>query len=106
MRSKVNIIIKNSFACERVLYRNKNTIDAHILPIFGKILVTHITTKFVKNNHVISLLEACKMAKIEPSISFHELRHTYASMLAQLGVDLLTISKLLGHADIIDPANK
>ena len=53
-----------------------------------------------KNHQVRPLLEACKVAKIEPSISFHELRHTYASMLAQLGVDLLIISKLLGHADI------
>ena len=43
--------------------------------------------------------EACQKAKIEPAIGFHELRHTYASMLAQRGVDLLTISKLLGHAD-------
>jgi len=31
---------------------------------------------------------------------FHELRHTYASHLAQAGVGLLTISKLLGHARI------
>ncbi len=43
--------------------------------------------------------KACKNAKIEPPISFHELRHTYASLLAQAGADLLTISKLLGHAD-------
>jgi integrase len=39
------------------------------------------------------------VAKIQPAIAFHELRHTYASHLAQAGVDLLTISKLLGHAD-------
>lgn len=52
-----------------------------------------------KNHHVRPLLEACKVAKIKPAISFHELRHTYASHLAQAGVDLLTISKLLGHAD-------
>ena len=45
------------------------------------------------------LLEACKQASIVPVISFHELRHTYASLLAQAGVDLLTISKLLGHSD-------
>lgn len=52
-----------------------------------------------KNLHVRALREACQNAKIEPAIGFHELRHTYASLLAQAGADLLTISKLLGHAD-------
>lgn len=52
-----------------------------------------------KNHHVRPLLDACDTAKVKPAISFHELRHTYASHLAQAGVDLLTISKLLGHAD-------
>ena len=42
---------------------------------------------------------ACEQAKIDPPIGFHKLRHTYASLLAQAGADLLTISKLLGHAD-------
>lgn len=52
-----------------------------------------------KNHHVRALAAACEAAKIKPGIAFHELRHTYASHLAQAGVDLLTISKLLGHAD-------
>ena len=52
-----------------------------------------------KNHHVKPLLRACRAARILPPIAFHELRHTYASHLAQAGVDLLTISKLLGHAD-------
>lgn len=52
-----------------------------------------------KNYQVRPLLEANKVAKIAPSIGFHELRHTYASFLANAGADLLTISKLLGHAD-------
>jgi integrase len=52
-----------------------------------------------KNHHVRLLHAACAKAKIDPAISFHELRHTFASNLAQAGVDLLTISKLLGHAD-------
>jgi integrase len=56
-------------------------------------------TLWGKNLHVRPFREACKVAKIVPPISFHELRHTYASHLAQAGVDLLTISKLLGHAD-------
>lgn len=56
-------------------------------------------TPWGKNHQVRLLAEACIAAKINPAISFHELRHTYASQLAQAGVDLLTISKLLGHAD-------
>ncbi|HTT37994.1 MAG TPA: site-specific integrase [Burkholderiales bacterium] len=50
------------------------------------------------NHHARAVLEACKAARIRPAISFHELRHTYASHLAQAGVDLLTISKLLSYA--------
>lgn len=56
-------------------------------------------TEWGKNHHVRLLQAACENAKVEPAIGFHELRHTYASTLAQMGVDLLTISKLLGHAD-------
>lgn len=52
-----------------------------------------------KNHHIRLLQDACSKAKIEPAITFHDLRHTYASLLAQAGTDLLTISKLLGHAD-------
>ena len=31
---------------------------------------------------------------------FHDLRHTFATWLAQRGVDIYKISKLLGHQDI------
>ncbi len=52
-----------------------------------------------KNHQSRLMIAACDQAKIDPPIGFHELRHTYASLLAQAGADLLTISKLLGHAD-------
>lgn len=45
------------------------------------------------------LTEAYRAAAIAPPARLHDLRHTYASLLAQAGADLLTISKLLGHAD-------
>jgi integrase len=34
-----------------------------------------------------------------PDITFHSLRHTHASQLIAAGVDLVTISKRLGHAN-------
>ena len=33
-----------------------------------------------------------------PDVSFHALRHTHASMLIAAGVDILTISRRLGHS--------
>ena len=56
-------------------------------------------TPWGRNHAARPLLEACQAGRIEPPVSFHELRHTYASLLAQAGADLLTISKLLGHSD-------
>jgi len=54
---------------------------------------------WAKNTYVRPLAAASTAAKLEPAVTIHELRHTYASLLAQAGCDLLTISKLLGHAD-------
>lgn len=45
------------------------------------------------------LAAACAAAKIDPSVNFHGLRHTYASRLAVKGVPLAVIAAQLGHAD-------
>jgi integrase len=45
------------------------------------------------------LAAACIAAKIAP-ITFHGLRHTYASRLAMKGVPLAVVAAQLGHADI------
>ncbi len=41
-----------------------------------------------------------KAAGIEKNISFHTARHSFATMMLTLGVDLYTVSKLLGHTNI------
>jgi integrase len=45
------------------------------------------------------LLRACERAAIAPAISFHILRHTYASLLVMAGAPLQVVAHNLGHAD-------
>jgi integrase len=42
---------------------------------------------------------ACQIARIRPAVSFHMLRHSYASRLAMRGVPMGVIAHQLGHAD-------
>jgi integrase len=43
--------------------------------------------------------EACEVAEISPAISYHILRHTYASQLAMSKTPMPVIAAQLGHAD-------
>jgi integrase len=45
------------------------------------------------------MAEAVKRAKIKPAISFHGLRHTWASLAVVNAVPLMVVAKNLGHAD-------
>ena len=45
------------------------------------------------------MLEAVKRAKIRPAISFHGLRHTWASLAVMAGMPLMIVARNLGHAD-------
>ena len=40
-----------------------------------------------------------------PKITFHQLRHTCATLLIANGVDIANVSKQLGHADIVTTLN-
>src|SRR5262249_43433367 len=42
---------------------------------------------------------ASKRAKLDPPISFHGLRHTYASLALMNGVPMQVVSENLGHSD-------
>ena len=43
--------------------------------------------------------DAVTRGKIKPAISFHILRHTWASHAVMNGVPLMVVAKNLGHAD-------
>ena len=43
--------------------------------------------------------EARTAARLDDDVTFHILRHTYASMLVKAGVHLLIVAHSLGHAD-------
>jgi integrase len=49
--------------------------------------VTEQFSEFLKKNQL-------------PKIRFHDLRHTFASILHSVGVDLKSISEVFGHSDI------
>jgi site-specific recombinase XerD len=43
--------------------------------------------------------KACRSAGIK-NLRFHDLKHNFASSLVENGVDIVTVSELLGHSDI------
>lgn len=104
------IIIKNSAS-----FTTKSKKE-RIIPIHRK--VTKILAKqsfnnssnFIFNNNSIKNInseyvskqfkKAVRSAKLNDSIHFHSLRHSFASNLVQRGVDLYVVKELLGHEDI------
>jgi integrase len=45
------------------------------------------------------IFDACQRAKIDPPITFHGLRHTWASLSVMAGVPLMIVARNLGHVD-------
>jgi integrase len=60
-------------------------------PIFGKV--------WAKSHQARPMREAVERAKIRPRISFHGLRHSWASLAVMGGMPLMVVAKNLGHAD-------
>lgn len=59
----------------------------------------HDGTGWNKSEQSRPMKEACEHAKITPRVSFHILRHTWASLAVMAGVPLLVVAKNLGHSD-------
>jgi len=67
-------------------------LDGYIFNKRGRKYTTDYVSKRFKR--------ACREAKISEAIHFHSLRHSFASNLAQRGVSIYTIQKLLGHSSV------
>jgi integrase len=56
-------------------------------------------TPWKKSEQDIPMREASTRAKIEPRVTFHGLRHTWASHAVMNGMPLMVVAKNLGHVD-------
>lgn len=68
------------------------------LPNLGEYVFMNPVTKMPYKEFKVTFRRTVKRAGI-PHITFHELRHTTASRLNEIGVDLSTIQEYLDHAD-------
>lgn len=57
-------------------------------------------SEYISKSFKEAIKEAAKENLIDTKIHFHDLRHSFASNLAQKGVSLYVIKELLGHTDI------
>ena len=71
--------------------------------------IRNIANKIVFFNSTGQKIDASKLRKVFKKVlkkagiedfRFHDLRHTFATRIAQAGIDIYRIAKLLGHKDI------
>ena len=71
----------------------------------GYLFTTRMHQKGANGNYSVKGLQwvvsrAAQNARIFKKVTVHTLRHTYATHLLENGLDIITISELMGHADI------
>jgi len=66
-----------------------------------RIIRTDAGLPFGKSYQIRPMLDAYSRAKIEPAIGFHQLRHTFASLLVKAGTPMRYVADALGHATTV-----
>ena len=100
---------------ERIDFRQKKTSGFEYLPLSPtakKLLEDNLEPNILpmpnskvftlpSRTHIARILkEWCTAAEINKPVTFHTARHTFATLALTQGVDLYTVSKLLGHKNI------
>jgi integrase len=65
----------------------------------SELMLRHDGSGWKKSEQGAPMLAACSHARITPPISFHILRHTWASLAIMKGVPLMVVARNLGHVD-------
>ena len=65
----------------------------------NELMFTHDGLAWKETEQARPMHAACKHARITPPISFHGLRHTWASLAVMEGMPLMVVAKQLGHRD-------
>jgi integrase len=102
---KTVLVVKSKNGEKRTIPMNQKVFD--LLKAKAKerknddkfVFASEAGTKILRRNLMRAFYHARDRAKID-DFTFHDLRHTFATRLAQSGVDLYKIQKLLGHKTI------
>lgn len=95
----------------KTYYLYQNMIRLHINPMLGLYELTDINTEILQNECVTirsyqrtfeKILKKCNI----PHQNFHSLRHTFATRALESGMDIKTLSELLGHQDAMITLNR
>lgn len=101
-----NTLARQLKAYQKECFPSKNNL------VFATKNGNHFISAYVRRKH----REVCERAKIRPyfdasgdiqygGITFHGLRHTFATRLIESGIDVKTVSEILGHKNVMITLN-